>query len=72
MSSSDIMPSIPWSPGIPLIPGIIDPQGDAFVDADTSPQSYRRLRGEPGGQIMAIGDTLTPISHAPASSRLVS
>ncbi len=23
-------------------------------------------------QIMAIGDTLTPISHAPASSRLVS
>jgi hypothetical protein len=25
-----------------------------------------------GGQIMAIGDTLTPISHAPASSRLVS
>ena len=44
----------------------------AFVDADTSPQSYRRLRGEPGGQIMAIGDTLTPISHAPASSRLVS
>ena len=51
---------------------LIDPQGDAFVDADTSPQSYRPLRGEPGGQIMAIGDTLTPISHAPASSRLVS
>ena len=24
------------------------------------------------GQIIAIGDTLTPISHAPASSRLVS
>ena len=37
-----------------------------------APRNRRARLPEGDGQIMAIGDTLTPISHAPASSRLVS
>ena len=61
--------------GLLLIVGAFGYLASMLVNRMTQNSAAGRGRArsaEGDGQIMAIGDTLTPISHAPASSRLVS